>query len=459
MKVMKKRAIVAAVGLAVTAGASLVHADAILFPLVQNGNGMSTFIQTANTATIVPGGVLGATNAINTVTSGSYAENLRFVFNYGTGLVTSDGKTALPVNTGNGIAVTNSNGGLVSAWPATPIGSRVYPAGTTMNNSCTHIDHPGGTSDKDTMLFSAVGGTGTTLATQLLPDAATWGAEKSYANMLIGTWYGSLAVTNAWNTYGPNGINVWAGVNNPVTGGANEGTLFGQAYVVDAVNGTMFSYNALNDPLEATTPTTAQFPGATNFASGAADQFLMTWAPNYGGTVNQSYWMFPLNGETSYTSTASPSEVAVAIGYNAVNGNQTYNSALVGQAGWWKHNEEFVSGITIVYVPCGGAFMPVSALMSIAQWDIVKHTGGVAFADVLATRYPGADGLFNNADDTAMHNSALIWKQTAVAGNKVISVIPEPGVSVGVIAGNGVPNIGAGAKIAGSETPVQSYFR
>lgn len=419
---MKQRALAVSIGLAFGASGGVARADAILFPVVQSGNGMSTYLQLANTATIAnSAGVI-----LNSSTSSSYVENLRFVYNYDTAL-TNDGAGDISIN-------------------------------------CTHIDLPGGTSDKDTMLFEATTGSGST-ATQLLPASGSgYVADKSFAPILTGPIYGSLMVSNAWANYQPiltigaGGVatGTWAGLSGS---GANEGTLFGQAWVVDTVHGTLFGYNAINDPDEATT--SAHFNDGTDdaFNYNMPDQYLFTWVPSYNNAVNTSYWMFPFSSGAAYGSTTPPNSVTMTVGSEAGNNNNSYNLVDTGQDGVWDHNESLISGSTTITITCGGVFMPLSSLMSAAHWNIVQYTGGLAYGDVQTTTSADPTG----ATFTRNRDAALVYKQIAVAGNGVISLVSEPGVNTmltsvdTVVTQTATTAAAAAPKTPGSNIAVRSY--
>lgn len=416
----KKTAIAASIGVVMGSAVSVAQADAILFPVVQSGNGMATYLHLANTAPI---GVVGATGAINSTASAAYGEDMRFVFNYGTALT-------------------------------------VAANGNVTNNACSHIDLPAGMSDKDVMLIEATTGTGST-ATQLLPVSGSgYAAEKSFAPRVTGPMYGSIAISNAWAAYMPVTVaapntaatGVWAGSG---TNTPNEGSLFGQAWMVDTVNGTMVGYNALNDPNEATTTATYNTAAQASFSTNMPDQYLLAIAPNFGGTVNTRYWMFPTNSTTTYTSTlAAPAAVTVNIGASAGNDNNTYNSVSTADTGFWDHNEGWISaGVTAVTVPCGGINMPVSNMMSAAHWSIAQYTGALMFADVPRGTATESSGSFT----AGARNAALVYKQLSVAGGHVIAMVTEPGIITS--AGTATSAALANAKNKTGMTAARSYTK
>lgn len=384
----KKTAIAASIGVAMGGMVSVAQADAVLFPVVQSGNGMATYLHLANTAPI--GNAAGT--VINSVASAGYAESMRFIYNYGTALSTA------------------ANGNVT-------------------NNACNHIDLAAAMSDKDLMLIEATTGTGSS-ATQLLPVSGSgYAADKSLAPRVTGPMYGSVAVSNAWAAYSPVNAGVGAAAGTWAGSGANtpnEGSLFGQAWVVDSVNGTMVGYNAVNDPNQATTSATYNTVAAASFTTNMPDQYLLSIAPNYGGTVNTRYWMFPFNGSTTYTSTVTgPGSVTMNIGASAGNDNNTYNSVSTADTGFWNHNEEWVSaGVTAVTVPCGGINMPISNMMSAAHWSIVQYTGALMYGDVPATAASNAA----STSWTSTRHAALVYKQMSVAAGRVVAMVTEPGI-------------------------------
>ncbi|MDH5202490.1 MAG: hypothetical protein OEW69_04450 [Nitrospirota bacterium] len=232
----------------------------------------------------------------------------------------------------------------------------VYNSG---NEICTHYDDSGKITKNDILLYEVTG----QIAGQLLPGDTTSTSPK-------------LTVSPAWGF-----LVVEQNSSNFASG--QEGSLMGQAIIVNANTGTGIIYNAINDPDE--------YDGDNYFLYNAGYEHYLTFLPTtYASTV---FYLFPvfivdLTEDVFYS--------LVEIGHNPWSENNE---------GVYDNNESLKSGIKTIpvgcYCPgeivalenlnqdlaagCGHFAFPIESanfqftlaeLMSGAQYNAVKGTGG-----------------------------------------------------------------------------------
>jgi hypothetical protein len=220
----------------------------------------------------------------------------------------------------------------------------VYNSSAT-KEVCTHYDDVGRVTQNDILLYEATG----VYPGQLLPGDTTSTSPK-------------LTVSPAWGY-----LVVKHNTSNFATG--LEGSLFGQAYVANVNTGTVFAYNAINDPQEV--------DSNFDFDSSAEDDFILSFLPE---TFASTQWYFFPVDDTDLTET---------------DGIVWNNLVEVGthSGGIFDNNESLKSGYKLLMVGCwdetiGGNPSPVTAnffytlqqIMSGAQYNAVKGTGG--FTDI-----------------------------------------------------------------------------
>ena len=227
----------------------------------------------------------------------------------------------------------------------------VYNSSAT-KEVCTHYDDKGRVTQNDILLYEATG----VYPGQLLPGDTTSTSPK----LTISPAYGYLTVRH-------NTSNFATGL---------EGTLFGQAYVANINTGTVFAYNAVNDPSEY---------DDYAFYENAADDFIISFLPE---TLASTMWyLFPVDDSDLTTDTVF--NVYVQIGPDG--------DGILNPNGIFDNNESLKSGTKYLKAGCWDTTLspndgsegdagaePVSAnffytlaqIMSGAQYNAVKGTGG-----------------------------------------------------------------------------------
>jgi hypothetical protein len=212
---------------------------------------------------------------------------------------------------------------------------------TTATETCRHYDDSGKTSQNDTFLYEVTG----QIAGSLLPGDTT----STSPILTVNPATGYLVIAQDLDI---------------ATG--NEGTLYGQAYVVGVDSGTVFAYNGINDPDEVDAP---------EFYANVDDQHYLTFMPtSYATTL---FYFFPVNGNDLDVDGNQFMDTFVTVGYN--------DSAI------YDNNESAKSGSSYLPVGCwdsdpttgaagafGFFFYSLDQIMSGAQFNAVKGTGGWA---------------------------------------------------------------------------------
>ena len=209
----------------------------------------------------------------------------------------------------------------------------VYNAGTEV---CTHYDDVGRVTQNDILLYEVTG----VYPGQLLPNDTTSTSPK-------------LTVSPSWSY-----LVVKQNSSNFVTG--LEGSLFGQAYVANVNTGTVYAYNAINDPYEA---------DMYYFGYDATDDFIISWlSETYATTM---WYLFPIDYSDLTTDAVWNNEAEIG----APNGDLNFG-------GVFDNNESLKSGTKELKVGCWDSplsanfFYTLSQIMSGAQYNAVKGTGG-----------------------------------------------------------------------------------
>ncbi len=227
----------------------------------------------------------------------------------------------------------------------------VYNSATEI---CTHYDDKGRTTRNDILLYEVTG----QIAGQLLPGDTTSTSPK----LTVSPSWGFLVVEQNSSNFATD----------------LEGTLWGQAIIVNAGTGTGIIYNAINDPDE--------YDNYNAFYYNASDHHLLSWLPTtYASTV---FYLFPVTG---INLTEDVFYTFVDMGHHPVSHNDE---------GLFDNNESLKSGVKTIpvgcYCPgdtgengdgagCGYYALPIESanfqftlaqLMSGAQYNAVKGTGG-----------------------------------------------------------------------------------
>jgi hypothetical protein len=223
----------------------------------------------------------------------------------------------------------------------------VYNAGTEV---CQHYDDTGRVTQNDILLYEATG----VYPGQLLPGDTTSTSPK-------------LTVSPAWGY-----LVVRQNSSNFVTG--LEGTLWGQAYVANVNTGTVYVYNAVNDPSEA---------DDYSFYIEAPDDYIISFLPE---TLASTMWyLFPVDGTDLSADVLWDTYVEIG----APDGDFNFG-------GIFDNNESLKSGNKYLMAGCWDTTMdsdgdavspgsgPITAnffytlqqIMSGAQYNAVKGTGG-----------------------------------------------------------------------------------
>jgi hypothetical protein len=268
--------------------------------------------------------------------------------------------------------------------PTTAQGKLAYTyVYNTKTETCQHFDDKGNTSLNDIFLYEVTG----QIAGQLLPGDTT----STSAVLTVSPATGFLVI-------------------NQDTGfatGTGEGTLFGQAFVVNVNSGTVFAYNAINDPNE-----TDFFA----FWEEADWEHYLTFMPTTIATT--TYLFFPI--------------------YNydlTVDGNQFFDAVVrIGDDndGVFNNNESLKSGAKDIPVGCwdenpatGDAgrfaffFFGLDQIMSGAQFAAVKGTGGWTNDD-----YYSDDCAFGNC---SAYGYTYKIMSSNVLGKPMATLLYEPG--------------------------------
>jgi hypothetical protein len=224
--------------------------------------------------------------------------------------------------------------------PTTAQGKLAYTyVYNTKTETCQHYDDKGNTSVNDIFLYEVTG----QIAGQLLPGDTT----STSAVLTVSPATGFLVINQS--TGFPTGL---------------EGTLYGQAWVVNVNSGTVFAYNAVNDPGE------VDFPA---FWESTDDDHFLTFMPT--NIANTTYLFWPVNDNDFTVDGSQFIDETVTIG--DTNG------------GLFNNNESLKSGTKDIPVGCwdenpatGDAgrfaffFYTLDQIMSGAQFNAVKGTGG-----------------------------------------------------------------------------------
>jgi hypothetical protein len=157
-----------------------------------------------------------------------------------------------------------------------------------------------------------------------------------------------------------------------------EGTLFGQAYVANVNTGTVFAYNAVNDPDEA---------DVYDFDYNASFDYILSFLPEtYASTM---WYIFPVDKGVDLTT-----DIAWDYAFNIGDGSGDINPL-----GIFDNNESLKSGTRWLMAGCwdtagmdtsndgepidpgsgpvtANFFYTLSQIMSGAQYNAVKGTGG-----------------------------------------------------------------------------------
>jgi len=229
--------------------------------------------------------------------------------------------------------------------------SYVYNSG---NEVCQHYDDVGRVTQNDILLYEATG----VYPGQLLPNDTTSTAPK-------------LTVSPAWGylVVRQNSSNFTTGL---------EGTLFGQAYVANVNTGTVYAYNAINDPEE---DDTTRYTSA--FYQSAEDDFLLSFLLE---TFTSTQWyFFPVDGSDLTTDIVWDVTVQVSHNFDGIFDN---NESLKSGTRWLKVGCWDTATMDSSGEPVDEGSGPVTAnfsytlaqIMSGAQYNAVKGTGG--FTDI-----------------------------------------------------------------------------
>ena len=224
----------------------------------------------------------------------------------------------------------------------------VYNAGSEV---CQHYDDIGRVTQNDILLYEATG----VYPGQLLPGDTTSTSPK----LTVSPAWGYLVVRH-------NSSNFTTGL---------EGTLFGQAYVANVNTGTIYAYNAINDPDEF---------DAFEFYQNATDANLISFLPE---TLASTVWyLFPVDGTNLISDIVWNNGVDIG---SSEGGRFNFG-------GVFDNNESLKSGTKPLMAGCWDTTMlawgepadsgsgPVTAnfsytlsqIMSGAQYNAVKGTGG-----------------------------------------------------------------------------------
>jgi len=226
----------------------------------------------------------------------------------------------------------------------------VYNAGTEV---CQHYDDVGRVTQNDILLYEATG----VYPGQLLPGDTTSTSPK-------------LTVSPAWGY-----LVVKHNTSNFTTG--LEGTLFGQAYVANVNTGTVYAYNAINDPGE------VDYAGF--YYNADFDNILSFLPETYAST---SWYFFPIDSTDLSTD--------LVLNVTVVIGSLDDKNAKFKFGGVFDNNESLKSGTKYLMAGCWDTTMasdgdpadpgsgPLTAnffytllqIMSGAQYNAVKGTGG-----------------------------------------------------------------------------------
>ncbi len=251
----------------------------------------------------------------------------------------------------------------------------VYNSGAEV---CQHYDVTGDTSNNDILMYEVTDST-PGLPGQLLPGDTTSVSPP-------------LTVNPAW---GYLVVNQRGSSNSSA-----EGTLRGQAYVINVNTGTAYAYNAINDP---------DYNDNTRFYENADDEHYLSWLPEvFASTV---YYFFPVDGSDLDDNLVVNSEAR--IGY--------------WEGGLYNNNETRHSGVKYLPVGCQSArdiendpigpilsadfFYSLPQIMSGAQYNVVRVTGGWTDMEWLDYGYP------------------YKLQTSGVLGSPVTTLLYEPGMN------------------------------
>jgi len=231
----------------------------------------------------------------------------------------------------------------------------VYNAGTEV---CQHYDDVGRVTQNDILLFEATG----VYPGQLLPGDTTSTAPK-------------LTVSPAWGY-----LVVKHNTSNFTTG--LEGTLFGQAYVANVNTGTVYMYNAINDPSEA---------DEYDFSHNIADDTYISFLPET--LASTSWYFFPI-GRSDLT-TDVVWNMNLGIGTHSFGGVFDNNESLksgekILKVGCWDTTRSEKDDITVSLdagTITANFQYTLQQILSGAQYNAVKGTGGFTEAEFWGAGY------------------------------------------------------------------------
>ncbi len=218
---------------------------------------------------------------------------------------------------------------------------------------CEHYDRTGRVTKNDILLFEA----SAQYPGMLLPGDTTSTAPP----LLTSPAWGSLGVRHSSAHFAAEVL---------------EGSLFGQAYVANIPTGTIFAYNAINDPDE--------YDNGFYFEYNADDEHTVSFLPVTYATT--TWFFFPVDGGTDY--------------FKDITWNSTLEFSSESTNGVFDNNETRSSGFKYLPVGCWDTTMetdgdpysegsgPVTTnffynlqqVLNSSQYAAVKGTGG--FTDI-----------------------------------------------------------------------------
>lgn len=221
----------------------------------------------------------------------------------------------------------------------------------TVDEICVHVDENGNTSRNDILLYEVKGA----YAGQLLtgPPADTTSTSPILTAVKASTGYLIVDQTGG----------------NIDSAASDEPSIWGQAFVVNVDNGTVFAYNAINDPDE-----NSVAGGLNEFYDNSTDTHVLSFMPI--GYADTTYYFFPVESGTDLS----------------IDGNQfldTYITIGDDAGGVFNNNESLKSGMPYLPIGCWDEdpstgdignhkyfFYTLDQIMSDAVYQLVKNTGG-----------------------------------------------------------------------------------
>ena len=247
------------------------------------------------------------------------------------------------------------------------------------NEVCVHYDRTGRTTRNDIFLFEASG----VYAGQLLPGDTTSTAPP----LQVRPAWGTLAVKHSADNFGLD----------------LEGKLFGQAYVANVNTGTIFAYNAINDPDE--------YDSDFYFASNADDRHTVSFLPEtYASTT---WFFFPVYDVDLFED---------------ILWNSTLEFSSEETNGVYDNNETRSSGFKYLPVGCwdttitrdgkplnpgegpvtANFFYTLKQVLNASQYNAVKGTGG--FTDIYWGKYGGYAYKFQSSTALGKPMNIMIYE-------------------------------------------------